>query len=354
MNRATDSRPGPNAKRHDATADIDLRRPRAEELPKQGHHSLSMGRVAGEEALRFSLHFDKHSKLLAKQSDEKKRTITELRWSDLEIGKLLGEGNFSHVYEVRLIDREVDSDTVVTGMDTIDDVWRSNSSWKVPDGEGGDVDVWDLISVTNVIDLEETTSESDFNVSTSEGENSTLTTKPRRRDRVYALKHLHPQVTKKQKSFTASAIDLVLEAKLLSCLNHRNIIKLYAVTEGSLNRAFTDSGYFLLLDRLYEVSICQSLRMTALSFVAPHTITLVHSQTLEEKIQAWSMKEKMPANKERAGRRNRLVAITRTQDHSHITERIDVAIEIVRGMEYLHSNRIIYRDLKVSRTDEGQ
>ena len=301
--------------------------------------SPAMGRVAGEEALRYSKDFDAHSKL-AKHLTRKKKNITQLRWSDLEIGKLLGQGNFSHVYEVRLIYRDdlPDTDTVTTGNETIkDDVWKLNSGdWKNPNVKE-EVDIWDLVSVTGEEDSDSTPSDDDDTV------------EPRRlkiRERVYALKHLHPQVTKKQKNFTASAIDLVLEAKLLSCLEHPNIVKLFGVTEGSINKVFSDNGYFLLLDRLHETLEDKILEWTAMEAAMVQNLTSASGQHRRSSLQQRRSSSSSRRKSDSAGVEEMMLPTKERE--KLLSERIDsVAIEIARGMEYLHSNRVIFRDLKV-------
>lgn len=303
--------------------------------------SPSMGRVAGEEALWHSRNFDAHSRIAKNLSSREKRNVTQLRWSDLEIGRLLGEGNFSHVYEVRLIYRDdlPDTGTVATGDETIqEDVWNSSSvNWRSPRAAKEEEDIWDMVSVADNMDSESEHSDNDEIMGPRE---------MKIRERVYALKHLHPQVTKKQKKFTASAIDLVLEAKLLSCLDHPNIVRLFGVTEGSINNLFSEHGYFLLLDRLHE--------------------------TLEDKILAWAAKEAMvmakiastilsPAKSSSSKRRSASSrrtgegatvgeeGIVEREREKMLDERIGSAlIDIARGMEYLHLHRIIFRDLKVS------
>ena len=302
--------------------------------------SSAMGRVAGEEALRYSKDFDNNSKL-ANHLTRKKKNITQLRWSDLEIGKLLGQGNFSHVYEVRLIYRDdlPDTGTVATGDETIkDDVWKLNSGdWKNPNVKE-EVDIWDLVSVTGEADSDSTPSDDDDE-----------TVEPRRlkiRERVYALKHLHPQVTKKQKNFTASAIDLVLEAKLLSCLEHPNIVKLFGVTEGSINKVFSDNGYFLLLDRLHQTLEDKIREWTAMEAAMAQNLTSASGQSRRSSLQQRRSSSSSRRKSDSAAVEE--IMLPNKEREKLLSERIDsVAIEIARGMEYLHANRVIFRDLKV-------
>lgn len=302
--------------------------------------SSSMGRVAGEEALKHSKDFDKHSRLARHLSSREKRNVSELRWSDLEIGELLGEGNFSHVYEVRLIYRDdlPDTGTVTTGNETIqEDVWNSASGdWRNPRVE--EADIWDLVSVADDMDSDSTHSDDEGHIM---GQREMKV-----RERVYALKHLHPQVTRKQKKFTASAIDLVLEAKLLSCLNHPNIVKLFGVTEGSINKLFSDQGYFLLLDRLHETLEDKIMEWTekealAIARLAPTSPTPQKPSSKSRRSSSTSRKKESAAAVAEAD-------LYEKERAKLVCERIgSVVIDIARGMEYLHQNRIVFRDLKV-------
>lgn len=302
-----------------------------------------MGLKAGEEALRYAVDFDQNSQL-AKRT-RRRRKVTQLRWSEIQVGKLLGEGNFSHVYEVKLpmpLLDETESVRTICSKKTIhNDVWKRNiSSWY--DDDDAD-DIWDMISKGGNGDEDSVSND-------EEGEEELM-------EATYALKHLHPQVTMKQRDFTASAIDLVLEAKLLGCLDHPNIVKLFGVTEGSVSTVFQKKGYFLLLDRLHG--------------------------TLEDKIQEWKVMEESRELPSVTGRRASLSLSTSHRRHpavnvlrrasngdmpsittaaaqlgvsSNDLERMKlvnerlarVALDITNGMEYLHQHKIIFRDLKPS------
>jgi serine/threonine protein kinase len=134
---------------------------------------------------------------------------------------------------------------------------------------------------------------------------------------VFAIKFLRPDIQAERKSFRDGAVDLALEAKMLMCLSHKNIISLVGIKGESLLEAFTreQGGFFLLEELLLE--------------------------TLDMRLFRWGKEERQ--------RRGPLKGLLRNKNKSvpTITERLEaVALGIASGMEYLHENRVIYRDLK--------
>mmetsp|Transcript_106329 Transcript_106329/g.216848 ORF Transcript_106329/g.216848 Transcript_106329/m.216848 type:complete len:624 (-) Transcript_106329:664-2535(-) len=145
-----------------------------------------------------------------------------------------------------------------------------------------------------------------FKVQVTAGDDPTKTT-TLSNQKYYALKHIKPDITGDSKDFRVAAIDLAVEGEILSRLRHENIIKLHGVYGGNPSTAFKDfkDGYFLLIDILDD--------------------------TLTRRLQKM---RKTAKKKRRSGNSTMLEVIQTT------------AIGIAKGLEYLHENNVILRDLK--------
>jgi serine/threonine protein kinase len=134
--------------------------------------------------------------------------------------------------------------------------------------------------------------------------------------RRYIIKNLNPKLALNPKKLVVGAKDLVMEAHFLSSLDHENVIQLKAWSAAGI-AGFAETGradgFFLVFDRLME--------------------------TLSRRISTWRDRaketKKGPLMKGRTNLRMQL-----------FTERIQVAMDIANAVGYLHSKRIIYRDLK--------
>lgn len=152
----------------------------------------------------------------------------------------------------------------------------------------------------------------------------------------YAVKHIKEDYHYNHDSdaYIQAASDLALEAEFLASLQHPNIIKLRGIVYSGAD-GFSDgpSGYFLIIDRLFE--------------------------TLDQRMRRW----RHPNPRERRMRSFRrsitalpIVARTGNKESSKVQadknknkmmdERLSVAFQISAAMVYLHKHSIMFRDLK--------
>lgn len=141
-------------------------------------------------------------------------------------------------------------------------------------------------------------------------------------DEAYALKCLNPQTKLHTKSFKTGAVDLAIEGMILSRLNHENVIKLHGIIGLNPLESFMDSaqGYFIVLDLL--------------------------SDTLASKLDKYRAYYK--SGSAPGSSRSSAASLSKHMTSSAVLERVSaVAIGVAKGMEYLHSQGVALRDLKV-------
>jgi serine/threonine protein kinase len=136
----------------------------------------------------------------------------------------------------------------------------------------------------------------------------------------YAIKFLSKDTIHDPERFCTGSADLVVEAKFLASLEHPHIVKLRGMAAAGTAGFATcrPKGYFLLLDRLQ----C----------------------TLDDKLEEWKDVEK----KATGSLQRKLLDRTGKKQRHLLADRLKVAYDVASAIQYLHHNKIIYRDLKVS------
>uniref|UniRef100_A0A7R9Z986 Protein kinase domain-containing protein n=1 Tax=Pseudictyota dubia TaxID=2749911 RepID=A0A7R9Z986_9STRA len=202
-------------------------------------------------------------------------------------GSLLGTGSFNDVYEARVSPPEVCSvDDESSGV--------SSQRRKVsgPSCRDGD------------LELEVTCSDGTSSVYNKEGGLLDC-------DGVYVVKHLKESLLHNGKvtdAYRTGALDLATEAQILSELSHENIIAFHGICTGGID---------LVLERL--------------------------SCTLADRMPAWRAAERPFRCGASALTSPRLCRIKCLEQ---LQSRLNVALDIAKGLQYLHFKGIMHRDLK--------
>jgi serine/threonine protein kinase len=144
-------------------------------------------------------------------------------------------------------------------------------------------------------------------------------------DAPFVIKTIRPQINILTRDFQAAAGDLDLEASILGKIEHRNIIKLHGRSTHGVNDDFSEGGndaHFLILERL--------------------------EGTLEDRMTDWKRQMYPLRTSELSGlfQSKQTKIQTKIQIHQLFVERLEVALEIASALNYLHGERIVYRDLK--------
>jgi Protein tyrosine and serine/threonine kinase len=215
--------------------------------------------------------------------------------TELKLGRVLGRGGFCVVHELESIqlllrddDDEVSEISNTSSMASLAGMRRKylhKPQPKVFSLPAGDVDVQSRRTMSQALG--------------------------KSRISKYCVKNVDPKLFDKDPAtYLKGTIDIALEAKFLSSMQHPNIVSIKAV---SASRPDQELGYFIILDRLFEL--------------------------LSKRLNTWMQQYR--ATQGMTG------FITRGKKRANklLLERLMVALDISNAMSYIHSRGVVFRDL---------
>jgi serine/threonine protein kinase len=130
-------------------------------------------------------------------------------------------------------------------------------------------------------------------------------------DSRYAVKFLSKEVVDDPPTFIQAIMDMAIETRVLSDIQHPNIIKMRALAQDD---PFQEK-YFLIMDRLYD--------------------------TLEKRIAQWDKR-----GKRISGMRSSILDRSGEKKRNILEEKLVSAFDLSAALDHLHGRNILYRDLK--------
>lgn len=228
------------------------------------------------------------SKLLSRdpQTIERHRLL-RLDWEELELGNVLGEGGFATVAEI----------VNISVTEHARFRYFSFSTWAESLLEGTDEE-------TNVITTAANNDENDSAMDSSEFLSEVYA---KDKDARYCIKFLSSETKQDPGIFLQAVKDMAVETHFLSVLDHPSIVRLCAV--GGTDPL--SENYFLVMDKLF--------------------------QTYSQRLMDWKIS---------VANAGGLFGGGQEREKQLLRERLVAARDICSAIAYLHTQSIIYRDLK--------
>jgi len=222
------------------------------------------------------------------------RIIAPFSLDEVHLGRLLGTGGFSVVFEVQSLNPDESKTDISTEEQKARKLLQFNA-----------------VASTHA------------KAGTSKGKRGTesKTTKTTLGQPQYAIKYLRRTLMKEPEKYERAAIDMVLEAQLLLAMDHPNIISLRGWSSGGVQGYAhgENTDFFIVMDKL--------------------------SESLDERLLKWrndfrkyTGRIKLPWGKQKFS----------PKVESLLQERLLVVHDVTSALEYMHERRIINRDLKAS------